>query len=114
MSKHTPGPWEWTVRYEERAGVTIPVGFYIGYWPLPMAEIYAASGLGPSNGGDIDEVTANARLIAAAPQLVEALGSLLGWAVMRSDWAAEGKSEPTDHPIQRARAALKSAGVSHE
>jgi hypothetical protein len=56
----------------------------------------------------------DASIVAAAPQLVEALDSLIGWAVMRSDWAAAGKSEPTDHPIQRARAALKSAGVSHE
>ena len=100
MSKYTPGPWG--IKSTETGPKAIfsgETGEWIATtcqkgWPLIDAE--------------------NARLIAAAPELAEALDSLIGWAVMRSDWAAAGKSEPTDHPIQRARAALKSAGVSHE
>lgn len=96
MSKHTPGPWVVDA----------------GWGPSPEHPEWAAIKIGDSDktvSGHIG--AANARLIAAAPQLVEALDSLIGWAVMRSDWAAAGKSEPTDHPIQRARAALKAAGV---
>lgn len=96
MSKHTPGPWSISRYLDGRAVIIIDhEDFDVARVAYPNRD-------------------ANARLIAAAPQLVEALDSLIGWAVMRSDWAAAGKSEPTDHPIQRARAALKSAGVSHE
>lgn len=100
MSKHTPGPWIVGPRRKHKRTTLINL----------------ATRDGMDSGSTVAEVflPQDASIVAAAPQLVEALDSLIGWAVMRSDWAAAGKSEPTDHPIQRARAALKSAGVSHE
>lgn len=111
MSKWTQGKWE-VFDNADDTGIVCEYAMIGVRAAAVNADIAFCHGF--DTGRDRDEELANARLIAAAPQLVEALGSLLGWAVMRSDWAAAGKSEPTDHPIQRARAALKAAGVSHE
>lgn len=74
-AQHTPGPWKHSVRYREVDGAHVVCGAYIGMWPLPMAEIYDSNGLGGSNGGDAVEQISNARLIAAAPDLLAALES---------------------------------------
>lgn len=40
-------------------------------------------------------------------ELETALALLLDWAVIRSDWAKEGKPKPEDHPISLAKKALQ-------
>jgi hypothetical protein len=62
-SKHTPGPW-WVVADEGAAQVT---GF-----PCIEADNYTVVGL-EGMYGDIDTDFANAQLIAAAPDMLEAL-----------------------------------------
>lgn len=40
-------------------------------------------------------------------ELETALALLLDWAVIRPDWAKEGKPEPEDHPITIAKRSLQ-------
>ena len=78
MSKHTPGPWKRKIK-----SVLIPIA------PYEWAEAY---------GGSI----ANARLIAAAPDLLEALKEIVA--------AADGKGwEQLDPSFKKARAAIAKA-----
>lgn len=97
MSKHTAGPWE----LKNTADIFTPLG-------ATNAEGIAA----PSNDGwhiaDCDmgglclaEVKANARLIAAAPDLLEALESALT--------AAEFEKHPARPWHSQARAAIAKA-----
>ena len=58
MAEHTPGPWR----------VLFP-GIYDVENPYPIAKVHRTDRSGP-------EVDANARLIAAAPELLEALERL--------------------------------------
>ena len=64
MTKHTPGPW--SIDKEERWVIHEPEG---KSGTLVVPEIYL----------DDDEAIANARLIAAAPELLEALESFPGF-----------------------------------
>ena len=70
MSAHTPGPWEVENSKDEHNGVEFPQGYNIvsedGQYIVGDAGILE---------GEIDE--ANARLIAAAPELLEALRFVL-------------------------------------
>lgn len=81
MSKHTPGPWTY---YPEDNIIVSKSGYRLLDW---IARSTAVS---------IDERNANARLIAAAPELLEALqsvhkiiieGSLEGFNPLIGDWA---------------------------
>jgi hypothetical protein len=65
MSKHTPGPW--AAHFEEAYFVTGPD---LGRVAM-MMNLKGAHGLGGRRTGD--ESAANCRLIAAAPDLLEAL-----------------------------------------
>ena len=67
MSGHTPGPWSQGDRlhYEDVTGPQGDLGR-----PLIARAIY-------SNGNDPDEQKANARLIAAAPELLDACQRLI-------------------------------------
>jgi len=60
MSEHTPGPWDWSYFYEGS-----PIGVY---QTDPVATV-ALVKVGPN-------AQANARLIAAAPKLLDALKDL--------------------------------------
>lgn len=66
MTKHTPGPWQYAAKL---SGSENHKGYYIGSegWALGFVQP------GDEN-GELGE--ANARLIAAAPELLEALGLL--------------------------------------
>ena len=87
--KHTPGPWNriiadgYTVRHPQIYSDTGPVA--------------NATWLGD---GRLDELNANARLIAAAPELLEALEALLDY----ENGIQKAKAE------QMARAAIAKAG----
>jgi hypothetical protein len=62
MTKHTPGPWEFDDKHSS--------GF-------PLLCLYAADNRNPFHGSrSDDEQNANARLIAAAPELLEALRAI--------------------------------------
>ncbi len=65
MSKHTPGPWK--AHFEEAYFVTGPD---LGRVAM-MMNLKGALGLGGRRSGD--ESAANCRLIAAAPEMLEAL-----------------------------------------
>ena len=65
MSKHTPGPWK--AHFDEAYFVTGPD---LGRVAM-MMNLKGAHGLGGRRSGN--ESAANARLIAAAPDLLEAL-----------------------------------------
>ena len=65
MSKHTPGPWE--VAYQDKNGQSVVKGEHIEVatcWHHCVGSIEK-------------EMHANARLIAAAPELLEALKELM-------------------------------------
>lgn len=89
MHKHTPGPWS------------------INSWPQADADIrIGATGtpclaVVPLRFVSINEQAANSRLIAAAPELLEALRALLAeHAEMNAELRAIGKGRPEDsaHP----------------
>ena len=109
MSKHTPGPWEW-------------VDYYGAHWLKSGEEwVLAYAGCGSH---DVDVSDPNARLIAAAPDLFEALlfaerrsrqpdESQLAWFERLADefyhrhgYLAPGKDDPiTATPDEERRAA---------
>jgi hypothetical protein len=81
MSKHTPGPWK--AHFEEAYFVTGPD---LGRVAM-MMNLKGALGLRGRRSGD--ESAANARLIAAAPDLLKACAATLagypGWQTMIQD-----------------------------
>jgi len=74
MSGHTPGPWK-VFEFANYQGDPDLVGAWIGTDDLLVAEARGAAVIG---GFRHEEHTANACLIAAAPDLLEALKALLG------------------------------------
>ena len=103
--KHTPGPW--TV--EQRDVVSLgnayeevgPVLVFAGDQRVATCETYTAA----------DEDAPNARLIAAAPDLAEALG-LCVVVLGRVGDGKHAESAYAAHAYGLARAALAKAGVS--
>jgi hypothetical protein len=103
MSKHTPGPWIWGNNYKGLYGADPhnAVLDYAGYEGMWLAGV------------ESDRAQANARLIAAAPELLEVLRTLV-----------EHRSrcfipEEADFPhlanwTERARAAIDKAGGNDE
>jgi len=79
-TKHTPGPWEYVPSTENH-------GAYIcGPWGSTVCDCYTMTVPGPFNGWKAKPVPfhgeamdANARLIAAAPDLLAALKDLLAY-----------------------------------
>ena len=99
--KHTPGPWKW-VQLD-----------FSGYYH----ELHDKSGTvicddGSAQGeysAQIDVKGANARLIAAAPELLEALEDAL---IDFDNWAAHEDNHPHEHLVvwaEKARAAIAKA-----
>ena len=75
MSKHTPGPWH--------------IPFYLsgagGIGPADGYEIITCCCCGGVRGDSKEQIIANSRLIAAAPDLLEACESALT-AMKNNDW----------------------------
>lgn len=100
---HTPGPWR--VGFDRK-----PYGIFVG--PVgtdttsrsaqPIGVVFRSQVRGPA-----DEQEANARLIAAAPTLLEALERLLEEACSRFDGIETTLEE--DGAVEAAEAALKLA-----
>lgn len=98
QNQHTPGPWN--VRYsEDRADAFIECG------DRSNITDWAARFIAQTYVHDLEDA-ANARLIAAAPDLLAALQNVIyGW----DNWAEQGNIE---HAIDAARAAIaKATGV---
>lgn len=95
---HTPGPWTCRTkdgcisRYVEGNGITV-------------AEVWSD---GTSDDGA--EFAANARLIAAAPDLLAALQPLLDYAVDPAQWSKSDLSRFIDAGSEAIRAATGVAG----
>jgi hypothetical protein len=87
-TQHTPGPWA------SNSADSFELGVYgSGYRIAKMT------------GGEINRDIANARLIAAAPDLLEALqGMLLGFSLTQNPDAY-----PSNAPCNKARAAIAKA-----
>ena len=83
-AKHTPGPW---------AHHNTPTPFiYVNAGGLPICQIYTSTAHGQSMG----EQFANAHLIAAAPELLEALQRLSAQCErLRMAWQLESDAERT-------------------
>lgn len=104
-SKHTPGPWIATASDNGEWGIDAASGWGI-------ATVAGSAGDGPGN----DESDANARLIAAAPELLEALEHLVDQGEKQRKAAVFGGSlHPFDMKgaLKKAVDALAKAGASH-
>ncbi len=96
MSEHTPGPWE--ISYGKIRPARPIEGYTIGYAPICIVR-----GDKRLHGNGVRE--ANARLIAAAPELLEALKAVI-------DWLDDGSillSEVCAANVLQARAAIAKA-----
>lgn len=103
--KHTPGPWavhhnpdwnQWSVRSANPSGLADAPIYY------ELADRIGGHVLGESF-DDYSEVEANARLIAAAPELLEALEQFVAWV------DAPCESAFSDSQLASARAAIAKA-----
>lgn len=103
MSKHTPGPWE--VRIPSSTAARHPV--YIVGGDLILAAISVPGGAYE----DLRVAHANARLIAAAPAMLEALEEMLEVHGVRWEHVRGGSSIPASwvELSDKARAAIKAA-----
>ena len=99
MSAHTPGPWH----YEYTR-----IGHTVRKSPLAMRAIAVIN--------ESENPDADARLIAAAPDLLEALQSLLSEYVAGADSGDWGNWNADDQlqVIQARSAIAKATGESHE
>jgi hypothetical protein len=100
MSKHTPGPWMFAPSNSANvAGHVVPR-------PRPdgIGLVTNIATIRPHKWG-AHEVEANARLIAAAPELYEALERTMNWLASYPGGGTMG----IDGPYEQARAALAKA-----
>lgn len=94
MSRNTPGPW-----YAKREGYST---VYVKARILGRL-IQEVAACGPTDAGQ-DQQDANARLIAAAPELLEALKAFV------ADWSDDtGMSGPSYESVRFAREAIAKA-----
>ena len=89
MSKHTPGPWRIV---QDRVPASLEV--YAG--KTAIAECWRRA--------DVETEIANARLIAAAPCMAEALQALIA-----CDFGARGWDDNAEHAAMKARSAIAKA-----
>jgi ABC-type nitrate/sulfonate/bicarbonate transport system substrate-binding protein len=81
IDAHTPGPWE-IVRYGD--GDSLVIHDSRGDWRVCFLAT-------PGDDGDFEGIKANARLIAAAPELLEAVVAAKRelWDIARGQWNLE-------------------------
>lgn len=110
-AKHTPGPW--SVPHFARAHGCGCRYVFAGEYLGGIAEVYVDNGKMPSGGGNdcpsVDEATANARLIAAAPDLLSALRELLALGEQESIEDGELEEAIEDGELEEAKAAARAA-----
>jgi hypothetical protein len=93
-TKHTPGPWIVQDEYEDIIPIDSPPTSNGGYEPIEVCRV---------SNQDEDGMTANACLIAAAPDLYDALHNLEAGVRL---WISRGVSE---EELRRAGEALRKA-----
>ena len=84
-TKHTPGPWNWSRWPSELIGGSLSV-YQIG----PMRAVIYDDWRPRADGISEEENEANARLIAAAPELLEACKAAREFALEEIDLLCEG------------------------
>ena len=94
MSNHTPGPW----RLNQGALLTVEADGHLG----PIAELRSRLDYAGMNPIVAQTRDANARLIAAAPELLEALQAIVKTCNVRID-------DPRIQHFDKARAAIAKA-----
>lgn len=97
MSKHTPGPWSLGKR--GKTTQHIDGGHAVrneGWWSL--AKVYVVVDDEPSEAGE-----ANARLIAAAPEMLASLVEVMDWLGRPNELTL------SDEQVERIRAAIAKA-----
>ena len=99
-NEHTPGPWDYDPTGDDKR-ICVGIGLVDGPNGYDVAEVY-------SDDCDPDEALANARLIAAAPDLLEALEGLLVFAEDAETKALVG-DEGCLWPCEEARTAIAKA-----
>lgn len=95
-AKNCPGPWRVHMIEKLRGLPYVPVSA-----ETLIAKVYS------KHFGDDEQAEANGRLIAAAPELLEALDILL--ANLRSDLQCEGHDPNDDARVELAAAAIAKA-----
>ena len=105
MVSHTPGPWE--AQAIERDGQERGSCFVVG---SNMGGLIGAAHAWPTeiDTGNFERVKANARLIAAAPDMLESLRNLVGLAQIR------GHLHEYRAALNDARAVIAKATGTHE
>lgn len=96
-NKYTPGPW----RAEGWKGVVVNGSDGVTLALCP----------GDATKNGLEQVQANAKLIAAAPELVEALELCRTWFDCYGPHEANKKTDKAREAVQAARAALAKAGL---
>ncbi len=110
-SKHTPGPWGDAISddgysVDHDSGLRVDPG--LCWKPVGPRDNHAvALVVVPSSFGMDDELDANARLIAAAPELLEALKRLLAFVEEHTEAGEVIPPHTMEH--DRARAAIAKA-----
>lgn len=108
--QHTPGPWEvhaWTARVVPADHVLRPIGSDED--PAKDRETYAQEICllhWPDRNRSEAEVQANARLIASAPELLEALSNILANARLIPDPSMQGATDVYAVPLDDIEAAV--------
>jgi hypothetical protein len=92
MSKHTPGPWEAERVYLTIEDPTMRITAYDGALYVAEAAYSHVRGERAIHVTDADEMRANARLIAAAPDLLEALRNFVDGCSLSIDAAAVARA----------------------
>lgn len=98
-TKHTPGPWAFYPKYEGEHAVAVVKDL------LAVAEVVGSQG----SEGQISKETAiaNAKLIAAAPEMLEALKEELS--NREHTWDADDPKSSTYEAIKNLKAIIKKA-----
>lgn len=109
-AQHTPGPWEYVFRADDEEHRLIGVDDYTGIYPAyQIASIYPATREVVAVIANVDAAEANARLIAAAPELLaalEACDEYLGSPANQAFGSYDGDIAGIGHLQQQARAAI--------
>jgi hypothetical protein len=107
MTKHTPGPWKHNDKrhcIESTTDWLIPPDDPSDLEPIPTDVVCLYGAMGGN------DTKADARLIAAAPELLEALQGLFAQcAMVHRYWGDNGNAKQADDAIKAARAAIAKA-----
>ncbi|WP_156410376.1 hypothetical protein [Bosea sp. Root381] len=111
-SKHTEGPWhvEYSPNFRSRGNTHIVLNG--DRYPAAMVPAWDA----PEDGEEYaaEEALANARLIAAAPDLYEALKEARGWVVLAEDLCRDNSKALAliDSALSKASSLAESSSVT--